>query len=68
VLLPCGDTFNLSWRASNCAAPADRLYRCWKLNGAPPNVSTSPGCGGNHSILCHCGWHGYLRNGALEKA
>ena len=68
VLLPCGDAFNLSWRASNCAAPEDRLHRCWKLNGTPPNVSTSPGCGGNHSILCHCGWHGYLRNGALEKA
>jgi hypothetical protein len=69
ITLPCGHTFDAGHRASNCTKPEDRLHRCWVVEGKFPNASLTKNgltcAAGAGSILCHCGWHGFLQNGVL---
>lgn len=30
-------------------------------------ISVLPKTGNSNSILCHCGWHGYIRRGVFES-
>lgn len=58
--------------ANNCTLPDDKVHRCWCRHGEVPNltidkvgVTCSAGAG---SILCHGGFHGFLREGYIVMA
>lgn len=74
VQCPGGEWF-VDSRASNCDLPNDNEHRCWVRHGEPPNVTVDKAgltCkAGAGSIWIRMGnpdsYHGFLRNGFLER-
>ncbi len=61
VVLPDGVHFDTDMRATQCRTREDRVKRCWRKSGEPPNITMEP------SIMSDT-WHGYLGNGELTSA
>jgi hypothetical protein len=64
-----GGTWDIDSRASNCTRKDDKLHRCWRRHGEPPNITVDKAggdtCGaGAGSIQCG-DYHGFLQNGVL---
>jgi hypothetical protein len=58
-------------RASNCTMPEDREHFCWVLHGPLESVTTDKNgntCGAGAGSIAQPGYHGFLRNGFLERA
>lgn len=71
VKLPDGHVWSPDNRASNCTLPQDDEHRCWVRHGTPPDITVDKQgktcAAGAGSILSRSGWHGFLRQGWLEK-
>jgi len=71
--LPDGHEWIVDGRASNCTKPEDNVHKCWVRHGEPPNLTVDKNgntcAAGAGSILSpRAGnWHGFLRNGYLER-
>lgn len=72
VELPCGHHVDVGHRASNCSKPDDKKHRCWVVESPLPNLTLGKNgdtCdAGQGSIICHCGWHGFVCNGQFVRA
>lgn len=70
--LPDGHSWCIDGLATNCTKPEDKEHRCWVRTGSPEEGTLHVGKGGN---TCSAGagsiktptYHGFLRNGVLEK-
>jgi len=58
VRLPNGFEFCLDWKASHAGNSG------WVVSGEAPNITTSPSI--NMFPKDSGGWHGYIRNGAID--
>ena len=82
VVLPNGDRWDTSARASNCDKKENKTHRCWVLHGKAPNITVdkkgdtcSAGAGSvdmpgrtklDGTVIP--GWHGFLRDGNLVQS
>lgn len=70
VVLPNGCHWNIDSRASNCGSPEDKQHRCWVRHGVPPEITVDKAghtCTAGAGSIDMGGWHGFLRNGYLER-
>jgi hypothetical protein len=74
VRLPDGRDWIVDSVASNCPIPKDRSHRCWLRQGEPPDVTAGKKaekgektCSAGAGSIQTGSWHGFLRNGWLER-
>lgn len=70
VRCPGGHTWHCDGLANNCDMPNDKEHKCWVRHGTPPDVTVDKNgktCNAGAGSILTPNWHGYLRNGYLEK-
>jgi hypothetical protein len=70
VRTPGGD-WMIDGRANNCGLPNDDEHKCWTRAGDVPNITVSkvygPTCSAGAGSIVAGSYHGFLRNGILER-
>jgi len=69
VRTPGGD-WPIDMQASNCDKKDDKTHKCWVRHGKPPEVTVDKNgntCGAGAGSILIKGYHGFLRNGYLER-
>jgi hypothetical protein len=70
VRIPGGHDWMVDGRASNCTRKDDKTHRCWVRHGTPPLVTVDKNgdtCQAGAGSIQTDDWHGFLRNGFLER-
>lgn len=67
--LPDGTDWNIDGRANNCTRPNEK-HHCWVREGVAPDFNVGKGgntCAAGAGSIATPGYHGFLRNGWLER-
>jgi hypothetical protein len=66
ALLPNGEHWDITSRASNCTMKHERTHRCWVVHGTAPNLTVNKNghtCAAGAGSIAAPGYHGFLTNG-----
>ena len=69
VRTPGGD-WSVDMQASNCDKKDDKAHKCWVRHGKPPEVTVDKNghtCSAGAGSIVIRDYHGFLRNGYLER-
>jgi hypothetical protein len=70
-VLPNGNHWHMTGRASNCTRPDDREHRCWVIHEEAPGVfhvdKNGDTCAAGGGSIATPGFHGFLHHGELVQ-